>query len=214
MNLLRAAMVATIALGAGTSAIASTTYVETFNEPFAGWENRFLGTLSNAQNYYRTEPSGAPADFRGGNSDGLWVSDGDNYTYGGDYGNVLIRFDTDFGARITDFSLDVSSLLGSSVAATLIFRDKDGAALASYILPEGTLSPSGNPGSYLNYAVSSTNGISGFDLIGFAQGNVSIDNVSVTAVPEPAAWAMMVGGFGMIGAAMRRRQRSTSVRFA
>ena len=35
MNLLRAAMVATIALGAGTSAIASTTYVETFNEPFA-----------------------------------------------------------------------------------------------------------------------------------------------------------------------------------
>jgi hypothetical protein len=31
--------------------------------------------------------------------------------------------------------------------------------------------------------------------------------------PEPATWAMMVGGFGLIGAAMRRRQR-TSVRFA
>jgi large repetitive protein len=27
-------------------------------------------------------------------------------------------------------------------------------------------------------------------------------------VPEPASWAMMVGGFGLIGAAMRRRQRS------
>ena len=27
------------------------------------------------------------------------------------------------------------------------------------------------------------------------------------AVPEPASWAMMVGGFGLIGAAMRRRQR-------
>ncbi|MDB5686836.1 MAG: hypothetical protein JWR77_1425 [Rhizorhabdus sp.] len=28
-------------------------------------------------------------------------------------------------------------------------------------------------------------------------------------VPEPAAWAMMVAGFGAIGAAMRRRQRTT-----
>ena len=32
------------------------------------------------------------------------------------------------------------------------------------------------------------------------------------AIPEPASWAMMLGGFGLIGAAMRRRQR-TVVRF-
>lgn len=36
--------------------------------------------------------------------------------------------------------------------------------------------------------------------------------ISSGAVPEPASWAMMVGGFGMIGGAMRRRQR-TSVAF-
>jgi hypothetical protein len=36
---------------------------------------------------------------------------------------------------------------------------------------------------------------------------------AVTAdVPEPASWAMMVGGFGLMGAAMRGRR--TSVRFA
>jgi hypothetical protein len=29
--------------------------------------------------------------------------------------------------------------------------------------------------------------------------------VQVPAVPEPATWAMMIGGFGLIGAAMRRR---------
>jgi hypothetical protein len=29
---------------------------------------------------------------------------------------------------------------------------------------------------------------------------------STGAVPEPASWAMMVGGFGLIGAAMRRRR--------
>lgn len=33
------------------------------------------------------------------------------------------------------------------------------------------------------------------------------------AVPEPATWAMMLGGFGLIGAAMRRRQR-TAITFA
>jgi len=32
------------------------------------------------------------------------------------------------------------------------------------------------------------------------------------AVPEPASWAMMIAGFGMVGGALRRR--STAVRFA
>lgn len=30
-------------------------------------------------------------------------------------------------------------------------------------------------------------------------------NVTSATVPEPAAWAMMITGFGMVGAAMRRR---------
>lgn len=29
-----------------------------------------------------------------------------------------------------------------------------------------------------------------------------------TGVPEPATWALMIGGFGLVGAAARRRQRS------
>ncbi|WP_231639313.1 PEPxxWA-CTERM sorting domain-containing protein [Sphingomonas profundi] len=41
-------------------------------------------------------------------------------------------------------------------------------------------------------------------------------NVVVAAVPEPATWAMMLGGFGLVGAAMRRRRAhvTTAVRFA
>lgn len=35
----------------------------------------------------------------------------------------------------------------------------------------------------------------------------SIAPVSPTAAPEPAAWAMMLGGFGMIGGVMRTRRR-------
>jgi hypothetical protein len=31
--------------------------------------------------------------------------------------------------------------------------------------------------------------------------------LQATAVPEPAAWALMLGGFGLVGASMRRRSR-------
>ena len=33
------------------------------------------------------------------------------------------------------------------------------------------------------------------------------------AVPEPASWAMMLGGFGLVGAALRNRRRNTAVSF-
>jgi hypothetical protein len=49
-----------------------------------------------------------------------------------------------------------------------------------------------------------TPGGSGTDI--FTQGSVS-----TPAIPEPATWAMMIGGFGMAGAAMRRRTRVTAV---
>jgi len=41
-----------------------------------------------------------------------------------------------------------------------------------------------------------------------------LDNVSVVAVPEPAAWGMMIGGFGLAGMAIRRRAAKTKVSFA
>ncbi len=43
----------------------------------------------------------------------------------------------------------------------------------------------------------------------FTLGSVAVPN----AIPEPATWAMMIGGFGMIGAVSRRRNR-TKVTFA
>jgi hypothetical protein len=41
----------------------------------------------------------------------------------------------------------------------------------------------------------------------FTLGQVSVP----TAIPEPATWAMMIGGFAMAGSAMRRRARLTQV---
>jgi hypothetical protein len=40
-----------------------------------------------------------------------------------------------------------------------------------------------------------------------------IAGIDVAAVPEPATWAMMIAGFGMVGFAMRR-SRKISVTYA
>lgn len=42
---------------------------------------------------------------------------------------------------------------------------------------------------------------------------IDIEPAAPGAVPEPASWAMMVGGFGLVGTAMRRSRR-TSVSFS
>jgi choice-of-anchor C domain-containing protein len=39
---------------------------------------------------------------------------------------------------------------------------------------------------------------------------IALDNVSA-AVPEPATWAMLIAGFGFVGAALRRRPTTTRV---
>ena len=49
---------------------------------------------------------------------------------------------------------------------------------------------------------------------GVTDGREVLDYVTldVASVPEPATWAMMIGGFGLAGAALRRRR--ATVRFA
>lgn len=37
----------------------------------------------------------------------------------------------------------------------------------------------------------------------------ALPGVAIAAVPEPAAWALMIAGFGLVGAAARRRVRTT-----
>ena len=38
-------------------------------------------------------------------------------------------------------------------------------------------------------------------------------SLEISAVPEPASWAMMIGGFALAGSAMRRQRRRVSVSF-
>jgi hypothetical protein len=51
---------------------------------------------------------------------------------------------------------------------------------------------------------------------GYGNQGIGLVNLSLgtAAVPEPATWAMMIGGFGAVGGAMRYRRRKVSVAFA
>jgi hypothetical protein len=61
-----------------------------------------------------------------------------------------------------------------------------------------------------------------FASLGLTQGiytyNSSADivtiNIGVSAAPEPATWAMMIGGFGLAGGALRNRRRKTPLTYA
>ncbi|MEY4890984.1 MAG: hypothetical protein RIQ75_2114 [Pseudomonadota bacterium] len=43
----------------------------------------------------------------------------------------------------------------------------------------------------------------------FSIGEIEVAGAAAGGVPEPAAWAMMLAGFGLVGGAMRRREKTT-----
>ena len=64
----------------------------------------------------------------------------------------------------------------------------------------------GLTGQFFLYSVTAANGPNP----GLSE--LSFEGTAVPAVPEPATWALMILGFGVVGSALRRRRR-TQVRF-
>jgi hypothetical protein len=104
--------------------------------------------------------------------------------------------------------------------ATLSFL-VNGVAVGS-ALTTGSPTSSTTPGVWRTFNTSFTATSSGsqtltfqFRGLGTTAADFAIDRVyAVAAVPEPASWALMIGGFGMVGAGLRRRRAKTTVRFA
>jgi hypothetical protein len=58
-----------------------------------------------------------------------------------------------------------------------------------------------------SFIASDTSTVIGFNNFSGPDGiDPILDDVSVTAVPEPASWAMLIAGFGLVGTTMRRRR--------
>jgi hypothetical protein len=85
--------------------------------------------------------------------------------------------------QMVSFSSNTSYHVQLFASASAVFRNGGGTASA-FVDPVFTIDP-----AYAN----------NFTIVGVPG--------QTGAVPEPAAWAMMVGGFGLVGSAMRRRQR-------
>jgi hypothetical protein len=115
----------------------------------------------------------------------FWNYDSESY----DVDNVAFSFFN--GANTQVGALSVMPALGSSPA---IFAQN--IALAAPLNVR-----------YVKAFLTGTNGEVDFQNIGFTA-NVS---VPVATVPEPATWAMMLFGFGLVGSTMRRR---AAIRFA
>lgn len=78
--------------------------------------------------------------------------------------------------------------------------------------PIATSGALGSTGTWTGFtglftATSTSSVLSIYTDINAASGNdYGLDAIAVNAVPEPAAWGMMIAGFGLAGAAMRRRR--------
>lgn len=181
----------TIAIAFAASAAQAATYTEDFNAPFPGWESGWLGTNSDLSNVY-----GVGAG-RGNNPDGLWI------------GANQIQFNPSFGASIQSLNFDVASWINGTINVysslnTLIGSQTFTANYGAYSLP----------GTYQHFSFASTSGVSHFDFVGNAVlGNTSIDNVNittVTSVPEPETYALLLAGLGLVGGIARRRKQQAA----
>jgi len=163
-------------------------------------------TLLNVDSDGFVDASGAPASLtlvgsdNGSGSFGdtyLWIAVPESGTVSFDW---LYTSDDDPGFDSSWFAVgdDVSDFENITAIYTAL-SDTGGES--------GSLSIAVNAGQLIAFNVDSEDGL-------FGPGVLTISDFSAPlgSVPEPATWAMMIGGFALAGAAMRRRK--VAVRFA
>jgi outer membrane protein assembly factor BamB len=129
------------------------------------------------------------------------------------FGNVMdLAFDshgTLYGIGNGLYSIDTSTGAGTQIAGTV----GDGCMMGMTIKADEGYVTDYCSGDGALYKMSLTDG--SLTSIGstFTNSPMALTYEGVAgSVPEPASWALMIGGFGMVGAAMRRR-RSVAVSF-
>jgi hypothetical protein len=160
----------------------------------------------------------------------LWTFDNVNFQYDGGTVSGSFTFDADTGS-IGSFDISVAGhpawLTGLGGPADATFESSAGATAnysAQYNALFFVLSPDRylvvTPTSYLTDAGGTValtigeNNLYGtsdvFNGFGISAVSGTISSEGAAAAPEPASWALMLGGFGLIGATMRSRKTAVS----
>lgn len=123
---------------------------------------------------------------------------------GSNYSKVTFTFDH----AITSFGLDFGSYGQGFTNKSDIF--------AFAVTGLGTQTAFSTSGAPTFFGFTSTLGFTSITIDTASTTQRVYDNVTISApsdvaaVPEPATWAMFIGGFGLIGGAMRRRKAAVS----
>jgi hypothetical protein len=155
------------------------------------------------------------------------VAAGVNYTAGGGY--MFLNTDGYYGlsshtlgdaaggraldlaytAPVTAFGLDLQGYAGYSGSGLISVYDTAGVLLSA------TNVQAGYDGASSFFGWQNAGGIGRVVIAAGGNGYIMIDNHgyganAIAAVPEPATWALMIVGFGFVGAAVRRERKVTA----
>ncbi len=100
---------------------------------------------------------------------------------------------------------DIFNLSGDITGSTTFY-----AGAATDVQAEGFYGAAWLNASYSKIAVLVGPGSYSFSITGAGEGGIPAGlgvRLDTAAVPEPAAWALMISGFGLVGAAARRRRQ-------
>jgi hypothetical protein len=156
--------------------------------------------------------------FKGSNT--LFTQGGGQAALVGDNGIPLsgtVTFYLTDGTPFSDFEFNLPGIPGNqlpeadSVAFTIVGPSGTYTVSNPYTLAGNGQNwfsghtTDGDMVSSISFTLSPTNsGVSSLE-------QVRLGGFGVSAVPEPATWAMMIGGFGLIGLATRRRRRTRTI---
>jgi hypothetical protein len=112
-------------------------------------------------------------------------------------------------------SQSFATILGKTYKVSVAYTQNGGGKTADVNVDGSAIGTLVGSGSWQTFTTTfiGTGASTTFDITevnGGGNGGIVLDNISVSQVPEPAAWAMMLTGFGMLGFAMRRRQQTVA----
>lgn len=219
-------LIAAALLGAGAPAMAATNLIT--NGDFetgtlAGWTSvNTTGSFFAISNGSFVPQSGFPTEFNPGGGNFVAVSD-----QTGTSGQTLSQVFTTTGGTLTltfdwfnntQWEQFGTAIDGSEQTARVDIMqltagafDVGSGVVQNLLLGPAVFSPGFNTVPWQSASFTLNNVAAGSYALRFGNGQCcnfqqfGVDNVVLSAVPEPTSWALMVTGFGLVGFALRRR---------